>query len=376
YLSQPNTPRPGSSSPEHDEWLARESAFKKCYDSVADVVVQEASILACTNNLTGSHLVRRKFRKRQKHNGQALKPDAIIPLVSLDRSHLVVGTIRGGDREQLAPLAITAKEVPGYNEFGYQMGRSPFDRLCRARFPVSVVSRQHRMDPRLAKFPSKFTYSGRMSDDPSVNFISVRAELANALRDWIETKAPGANFEHVELIGIDVTDGTTSRNSQNQSRSNTENVVVVMDLVEFIVRRGALEDVTCAIITAYSDQRKEYVGRLMRLSEKLDIAWKDMPKVATVDSMQGHEADLIILDWVVISGKKSDLGFAADNRRANVAPTRARSCLIVVANGEIINNDRLSEARPKEFHPEILAHWQHLLYNDLIVDVSAAALMT
>lgn len=149
-----------------------------------------------------------------------------------------------------------------------------------------------------------------------------------------------------------------------------------MDLVEFIVRRGALGSMTCVIITIYSDQRKEYVGGMMHLSEKLDIAWKHMPKVATVDSMQGHEADLIMLDWVVVSGKKSGLCFAADNRRANVALARARSCLIVVAKGKVINNGHLSEARPREFHPEILAHWQHLLYNDLIVDVSAAALMT
>ncbi|PLB41448.1 uncharacterized protein BDW47DRAFT_55222 [Aspergillus candidus] len=83
------------------------------------------------------------------------------------------------------------------------MGRSLFDRLCRARFPVHVVSRQDRMDPRLSRFPSQFTYSGGMPDDPSVNSISIRAEIANALRDRIEKKASGANFEHVELIGID-----------------------------------------------------------------------------------------------------------------------------------------------------------------------------
>lgn len=52
YLSQPKAPRPGSASPEDDsEWLPRESAFEKCYESVADVVVQEASILACTQIL-------------------------------------------------------------------------------------------------------------------------------------------------------------------------------------------------------------------------------------------------------------------------------------------------------------------------------------
>lgn len=74
---------------------------------------------------------------------------------------------------------------------------------------------------------------------------------------------------------------------------------------------------------------------------KLDIAWEDMVSVSTVDSMQGGQSDIVIVDWVVTSGESMDHGFGADNRRANVALTRARACLIVVANGQIINNDRL-----------------------------------
>ncbi|KAL4889313.1 AAA domain-containing protein [Aspergillus ambiguus] len=385
YLSQPKTPRPGpsASEEENNKWLIEESAFKKCYDSVVELVVQEASIIACTNNLAGTPVVRRNFGANGKEilviadeDGQALEPDVIIPLVSLDRSDLVIGTIRGGDRQQLPPLAITASEVPGYNEFGYQMGRSFFDRLRRARFPVTVVSQQHRMHPRLSKFPSEFTYSGKMSNDPSVGSICISAEFSNALLDWIKTKAPGAKFEKgIELVGVNVTDGQTLRNDKNYSRSNPANVLVVTSLVEFLISRGALEAVTCVIITTYSEQKKEYVDKMMMLSEKHDIAWEEMVRVATVDSMQGHEADVVILDWVIDSGTKSDLGFASDNRRANVALTRARSCLIVVANGSIIDNDRLSAAKPREMHPEILVHWRYLLDNDLIVD-SPAGLMT
>lgn len=303
YLSQPKAPRPDPSSPEeNDKWLAQESAFKKCYESVGELVVQEASIIACTNNLAGTHVVRRDFGANGKKiiaiadkDGQALEPDVIIFLVSLDRSELVVGTIRGGDRQQLPPLAISANEVPGYNEFGYQMGRSLFDRLRRARFPVTIVSQQHRMHPRLCKFPSEFTYAGKMSDDPSVESISVSIELSNALLDWIKPKAPDAKFEKgMELIGLDIKDGQTLRNDRNYSRSNPASVSVVMDLVEFLIHRHALEAITCAIITTYSEQKKEYVGKMMRLSKRLNIAWEKMVRVATVEFMQGHEADVVI----------------------------------------------------------------------------------
>ncbi|KAF7170045.1 hypothetical protein CNMCM6106_004890 [Aspergillus hiratsukae] len=48
------------------------------------------------------------------------------------------------------------------------------------------------------------------------------------------------------------------------------------------------------------------------------------------------KADIVIVDWVVTSGEPSDLGFASDNRRANVALTRGRACFIVVADGQIV----------------------------------------
>ncbi|KAG2417356.1 hypothetical protein HFD88_008575 [Aspergillus terreus] len=69
-----------------------------------------------------------------------------------------------------------------------------------------------------------------------------------------------------------------------------------MDVAESLVNRGALNGVTCAIIATYSEQKKEYIGRMMRLSEGLNIAWKEMAKVATVDSKEGHEADVVDLD--------------------------------------------------------------------------------
>ncbi|KAB8226552.1 AAA domain-containing protein [Aspergillus novoparasiticus] len=373
-------PRPDpSSTDEFEKWLDRQSIFKKCYDTVADLVVKNTSIVACTNNLAGSHIVRRNFGANGKpiiviadEDGQALEPDVIIPLVSLDMAQLVVGTIRGGDSHQLPPLAITASEVPGYNEFGSQLARSFFDRLRRARFPVTTVSQQCRMCPQLRKFPSEFTYFGRMTDDPSVASIIINSELADALLTWIRTKEPGAKFNNgLELIGLNVSNGQTMVNDRNHSRSNAENVSVVMDLVEFLINQNVLSNVTCSIITTYSEQKKCYITKMLELSEKLNIIRQDMVEVVSVDRMQGHEKDMIILDWVVDSGTKSDLGFASDNRRANVAITRARTCLIVVANGRIIDNDRLSEVKPMEVPPEILVHWQYLLNNRLIVDCPA-----
>lgn len=92
YLSQPKDPRPDpSSTDEFKKWLDRQCIFKMCYDTVADLVVRETFIVACTNSLAGSHIARRNFGANDKpiivtadEDGQALEPDVIIPLVSLD----------------------------------------------------------------------------------------------------------------------------------------------------------------------------------------------------------------------------------------------------------------------------------------------------
>ncbi|KAF7626485.1 hypothetical protein F9C07_2263730 [Aspergillus flavus] len=176
-----------------------------------------------------------------------------------------------------------------------------------------------------------------MIDDPSVASINLSNEVADVLLEWIRTTPPGAKFENgLELIGLNVSNDQTMVNNWNHSRSKAANVSVVMDLVEFLINPNVLSNVTCSIITTYSEQKKCYIAKMPELSVKLNIVFED---------------------WVVDSGSKSDLGFASYNSRANVAITRARACLIVVANGRILDNDRL-----------ILVHWQYLLNNDLIVD--------
>ncbi|KAF5866133.1 hypothetical protein ETB97_000667 [Aspergillus alliaceus] len=377
YVSQPKVPRPKDASEDDlEQWYKRETAFKKSYDAVSELIVQEARVVACTNNLAGTDLVRRNFGANGKdiiiiadEDGHAAESDAIIPLVSLDNANKVVGMIRGGDRHQLPPLVITSTESPGYNEFGAQIGRSFFDRLRCARFPVAIVSQQHRMHPRLSKFPSDFTYEGRMTNDPSVKSITLSPMFSQNLLEWLKSKANDVEFRNgLELVGLDVSDGEIEINQTTFSRSNKRNIEVVMNLIEHLISNSALNGMSCCIRPTYADQKKAYVEAMIALSKKLGIAWEVMVSVCTVDSMQGNQADIVIVDWVITSGESRDLGFGSDNRRANVALTRARACLIVVANGQIINNDRLDGDETKaKVPPEILVHWKHLLDNDLIV---------
>ncbi|RLL94337.1 hypothetical protein CFD26_101079 [Aspergillus turcosus] len=193
--------------------------------------------------------------------------------------------------------------------------------------------------------------------------------FSEKLLEWIKLKADVEFREGMELIGLDVSNGEMEINPTTYSRSNARNVAVVIELIEYLLTANALDGLSCCILPTYADQKKAYIDALLNLSQKLDIPWKDMVSVFTVDGMQGNQADVIIVDWVITSGEPRDLGFASDNRRANVALTRARACLIVVGNSQIINNNRLDgeESKAKKVPPEVLVHWKYLLDKDLIV---------
>jgi energy-coupling factor transporter ATP-binding protein EcfA2 len=175
--------------------LTRESEkmFNKAYSAVSALVIEESQILTCTNNLAGSDMVRKNFTKHAHktmiiadEDGQANEPDAIVPLIGIDNAPSIVGTIRGGDRHQLPPFSLSASESPGYNEFGDQMARSLFDRLRRAGFPAATLGHQHRMNPRLSRFPSKFTYAGFLTDDSSVDSLALNPQFLEQLMNWAQ----------------------------------------------------------------------------------------------------------------------------------------------------------------------------------------------
>lgn len=63
-------------------------------------------------------------------------------------------------------------------------------------------------------------------------------------------------------------------------------------------------------------------------------------EVSTVDGFQGREKEVIILS-LVRSNQDRELGFVTDFKRLNVAVTRARRLLIIIADSETMEKDEL-----------------------------------
>jgi hypothetical protein len=110
---------------------------------------------------------------------------------------------------------------------------------------------------------------------------------------------------------------------------------------------------------------------MLAVSKELDLPFEKCPTVSTIDGMQGREADIIILDWVVTN--RDQLGFTSQNRRANVALTCARRCLITVAHGGLLDEEKGFGKRQWTFPPEILAHWAYLSQLGVVVRCPAVS---
>ena len=86
------------------------------------------------------------------------------------------------------------------------------------------------------------------------------------------------------------------------------------------------------VITPYKEQQR-------LLSSNL----RDLAEVGTVDSFQGQERDIVIFDFVR-ANPDNDVGFTLQPNRLNVALSRARQKLIIVANlPTFLGHDRFSQ---------------------------------
>ena len=110
--------------------------------------------------------------------------------------------------------------------------------------------------------------------------------------------------------------GAASKSIMNESEAKVVATVVKA------ARRWARSGASVAVITPYREQRDLIVKHVDDVSVR----------VGTVDGFQGQEADIVVISCT----RTKQLGFLEDERRLNVALTRARECLLIVGSADFM----------------------------------------
>lgn len=238
-------------------------------------------------------------------------------LIALGRAKVAV---LAGDPNQLGPVVVGGPNVEA------QLGSTVFERLVGGE--TVMLEQQHRMHEQIMTFPSRSMYGGKLRASPSVASrtlaeIGVAADPARtrslwlvdtAGKDWIEQRTdfdPGGSLNNMPAFQFD------------PSTFNTGNAERVAAEARRLLSRG-LPPSDIAIIAAYSAQAR-------RLRELLKAERAAGLEIGTVDGFQGREKEAVIVD-LVRSNERGEIGFLANTRRMNVALTRAKRFLLVVAD--------------------------------------------
>lgn len=251
---------------------------------------------------------------------QSVEP-ATLSALQLGSRHCVLV----GDPQQ---LPATIFDVSGRNT---KYDRSLFQRLEEAGQPVYMLNEQYRMHPKISHFPRHIFYGGNLLDGVNVRDPKYGSPL-------IETVCRSvAMFQPFTILNLDSKEEKVGTSLSNPSEARLA-VFLFEQLKQF--SRGLSIKSRVAVITPYAQQ-----SRLLQktFSDSIGPDYDKMVEVNTVDAFQGREASIVIFSAVRASGS-SGIGFLADVRRMNVALTRAKHFLFVIAHiDSIVQNPYWNE---------------------------------
>ena len=248
---------------------------------------------------------------------------AYIPQIICAASFAAHKLILVGDFRQLSPIVQSeVKKTLEMDIFTY-LGIAREGKVYAHPWLV-MLNEQRRMHPAISAFSNRYVYRNLVKDYSGV--IADKQSIAN--------KAPLAGSA-ASLINLTGTYCAAMKNSDN-SRFNILSAILSLSTA---VQAESCGENSIGIITPYAAQT-----RLIRaMIQDSEIAHKTNISCSTVHQFQGSERNIIIFD-AVESYPASKVGwlmgkaFESVTRLINVAVTRAKGKLIVVANEKFWEN--------------------------------------
>jgi len=227
---------------------------------------------------------------------QALEPECWTAMLKGNR------VILAGDHKQLSPT-IKSKEA---EKLG--LSTTLLDRMSPVLKYKYLLTTQYRMHEQILKFSNDRFYHGKLKSAPIVEQHSLAGE--GAIVTFIDTS--GCGFDEV-------------LNLKSRSLKNEGEYFILREHI--LAELGRYEEASIGVISPYAEQVR-YLN--YEVSEDEQLKSLDIT-VNTIDGFQGQERDAIIIS-LVRSNESGIIGFLADERRLNVAMTRAKKRLVIIGD--------------------------------------------
>ena len=252
---------------------------------------------------------------------QALEPACLVPLLKLrPSSRSMQHMVLVGDHKQLPPtVKSTYQPHEGLKQSLFER-LQPLESACTFKAMLNI---QYRMHPALSQFPSQYFYQNALKNGVSSRDRKLDAEHMGAFVNSLDNTSSSEPVG--PLLFIDIGEKARAREiRQDDSFRNDVSAGLVSKIVSGLFDHVGIPDGDAiGIITAY--------GRQRRLLATHSFHSKGV-EVRTIDGFQGREKDVIIFD-MVRNNANGNLGFLAlDERRLNVALTRAKRLLIIIGS--------------------------------------------
>ncbi|CAK4383924.1 unnamed protein product [Aphanomyces euteiches] len=245
---------------------------------------------------------------------QALEVSCWIPLLKGRRCVLA------GDHHQLPPTIKCEKAKAG-------LGLTLFDRLAQMEHTKQVVrmlSTQYRMHRVISDWSSKAMYDNKLESSQAVASRKLQDLPHVAATDLTDT-----TLLLIDTAGCGLDEDVDDSNSSilSVSKSNQGEAQIVVKHVKALLASG-LRPHEVAVITPYN-------GQVSLLKQLLSPTYPTL-EIRSVDGFQGCEKEAVVMS-LVRSNRSKQVGFLADDRRMNVAITRAKRHVALVCDTETLS---------------------------------------
>uniref|UniRef100_A0A8C0IEM7 Immunoglobulin mu DNA binding protein 2 n=1 Tax=Bubo bubo TaxID=30461 RepID=A0A8C0IEM7_BUBBB len=265
---------------------------------------------------------------------QALEASCWIPLLKAPKC------ILAGDHKQLPPTIIS------HTAAAKGLSLSLMERLTEryGEKVVRMLTVQYRMHQAIMQWASTEMYSGRLTAHPSV-----AQHLLKDLPGVTSTEETSIPLLLIDTAGCGLFELEVE---DEQSKGNPGEVQLAGLHIQALVEAGVkARDI--AVVAPYNLQ-------VDMLREHLCHRYPEL-EVKSVDGFQGREKEAVILSFVR-SNRRGEVGFLAEERRINVAVTRARRHVAIICDTHTVTSQAFLKRLVDYFsgHGEVRTAFEYL----------------